>query len=50
MAATFDEDLVEKVADVVSTEARAKFNITLTEFLGSFFSKIARYYYKYCLF
>ena len=27
MAATFDEDLVEKVADVVSTEARAKFNM-----------------------
>lgn len=27
MAATFDEDLLEKVADAVSTEARAKFNM-----------------------
>ena len=27
MAATFDEDLMEKVGDAVSTEARAKFNM-----------------------
>lgn len=27
MAATFDEDLIEKVADVISTEGRAKFNV-----------------------
>jgi beta-glucosidase len=27
LAATFDEDLLEEVADVVSTEARAKFNV-----------------------
>lgn len=26
MAATFDEDLLQEVADVVSTEGRAKFN------------------------
>ena len=27
MAAAFDEDMMEQVADVVSTEARAKFNM-----------------------
>lgn len=27
MAATFDEDLLERVAEAVSTEARAKFNM-----------------------
>jgi beta-glucosidase len=31
MAATFDEDLMEKVGDAVSTEARAKFNLQQRE-------------------
>lgn len=31
MAATFDEEILEKVADIVSTEARAKYNLYTSE-------------------